>query len=135
MNAIVVLLMTASTTAADPMPVVQGTTTPVPVYSYSEPMSSGTTDNGRPRLFGRIRKLFRRGSQPSEQMPVTTYTTTPSGSTVSNVWGGSMAPPLAGSPAATSSGTTTATPVLRPVPTSTSPDSGSAKRMPAGSPF
>ena len=129
MNPLVVLLMAASTTAADPLPVAQGTTTPVPVYSYSEPASAGTTDSSRPRLFSRIRKLFRRGSQPADESPVTAA---PAATRVNtSVWGTTSPQPV------TSVVPNTTVP-LRPVPAVTPPPeigSPAAQRMPTGSPF
>ena len=128
MNPLVVLLIAASTTAADPMPVAQGTTTPAPVYSYSEPASAGTTDSSRPRLFSRIRKLFRRGSQPADEVPMT-ITPAPTRATTS-VWGTTSPQPV-------TSVVPSATAPLRPVPTVTPPPEigGPAQRMPTGSPF
>jgi len=133
MNALLVVLMAASTTAADPVPPAQGAVTSVPAYTYSEPASAGTTDGSRPRLFGRIRKLFRRGSQSSDSMPVTTYPASSGGAVGSNVWGTTI-PAASASAPVTSSGPA-ASPVLRPVPAAPESETGTVRRMPAGSPF
>ncbi len=131
MNALVVLLMTAST-AADPVPVVQAPAAPAPTYTYTVPDSAGTTEEGRPRLFSRLRRLFRRGSQPSDPQPTTVYPA-PSGATAPNVWG-TMPPAGSASSAATSPGSSAA-PILRPVPAAPLPETAPARRLPSGSPF
>ena len=133
MNPLAVLLIAASTTAADPLPVAQGPVTPVPAYSYSEPGSAATTEGSRPRLFSRIRKLFRRESQPADQFPATSYPASASGSAGSNVWG-TMPPAASVSPQATPTGPT-APAILRPVPATPAPEAGPVRRMPTGSPF
>jgi hypothetical protein len=124
MTPLFVLLLAAST-AADPVPVVQGPTTAAPVVTYSDG-SASTASGNRPRLFSRLRSLFRRNSPASEPVPVTYATSTP------NVWG-STAPP----PAVTSTPVTTpvTTPALRPVPSAPPPQTAPAQKMPAGSPF
>jgi hypothetical protein len=126
MTPLFVMLLAAST-AADPVPVVQGPTTAAPVVTYSDG-SASTTSGNRPRLFSRLRGLFRRNSPASEPVPVTYSTSTP------NVWG-STAPP----PAVTSTPVVTTTPVttpaLRPVPSAPPSQTAPAQKMPAGSPF
>jgi hypothetical protein len=118
-------LLVAASTAADPLPAAQGPTTPAPVYTYTPPASDVPTDGSRPRLFSRLRRLFRRDSQPADQGPVTYPTTT---APTTNVWG-STAPP----PAVTTTPTTT--PALRPVPSAPPVQTAPAQKMPAGSPF
>src|SRR5262249_13833672 len=130
MNPLVVLLMAASTAGADPAPVVQAPITSVPAYSYTEP---GQTEESRPRLFGRIRRLFRRNSQPTEQWPATSYPAPSSGVAGSNVWG-TMPPAASASPQTTPPGPSP-TPVLRPAPAASPPEASPARRLPAGSPF
>jgi hypothetical protein len=133
MNPLVVLLMAASTTAADPLPVVTMPAAPVPAYAYTEPASAGTTERSRPHLFSRLRKLFHHGSPSAQPAPVTAYPALPGSPTEWNVWGAmpssaSVTPPtIAPAPAAA--------PLLRPVPVAAPPDNDSPKRMPAGSPF
>jgi hypothetical protein len=133
MNALVVLLMATSTTAADPVTVVQGPTTSVPSYSYAQPnWSAPAPEESRPRLFGRLRNFFNRRSSPSaDQAPVNTYPTSPTVMSRSNVWGNST--PV--TTPATVTSETAQPPLLRPVPTSTAPETAPAQRMPTGSPF
>ena len=130
MNALVVLLM-ATSPAADP--VAQAPVTSAPTYTYTVPGSATTTEESRPRLFSRIRKLFRRNSQPSDVYPATSYPAPSSGVAGSNVWG-TMPPGGSSSPQVVGSGSTTA-PVLTPVPTTTTPDTGAARKLPTGNPF
>ena len=132
MNALVVLLIAASP-AADPVPVAQAPVTSAPAYSYTVPGSATTTEESRPRLFSRIRKLFRRNSQPSDVYPATSYPAPSSGVAGSNVWG-TMPPGGSSSPQVVGSGSTTA-PALTPVPATTAPDTGAPKKLPAGNPF
>ena len=120
MSPLCVLLMAASATAADPLPMSQGTTTPAPAYSSSEP-----TDGGRPRLFSRIRKFFRRESQPSDQLSATTYPASPGGPSVRE-----NTTPAPG----TSSGPAAPVPV-RPVPLLPPREMDPTRRPPIGSPF
>ena len=59
--------VTTSAPAAAPPPAA----VPLPTYTYPAAEATGATETNRPRLFGRIRKLFGgSSSQPSQALPV-----------------------------------------------------------------
>src|SRR5947209_3714468 len=67
MNALVLLLMT-SVPAADPLPATTAAPAPFPSYTYGQGSWSGQSEDSRPRFFGRIRGLFRRRSEGTNQV-------------------------------------------------------------------
>jgi hypothetical protein len=130
MNALVVLLMT-SVPAADPLP---ANPAPLPSYSYGQTSWSGQPEENRPRLFGRIRGLFRRRSQGADQVVPDSAPAYSSSWTVPGTAAGrpvissgpSLSSPVVSPVPAGSS------PVIRPTPAYTTRQGSPAQRMPGG---
>jgi hypothetical protein len=59
MNSLLVLIVAASTTAADPQPLPAMPATPAPTIIYSESGSIPAAQEPRPRLFGRVRTFVK----------------------------------------------------------------------------
>ncbi len=130
MNTLVLLVAASCTPAADPMPVMETRSYPVPSsVSAASQEWSGAPQESRPRFFARLRNLFSRRSQTiegpspdlsgySQGVPMNSAAITPGPITSPSI----------------STGNTNSS-IFRPQPASAPASSPILQRMPTGQPF
>jgi hypothetical protein len=140
MNTLVLLMATTLTPGGDPVQVVQYSGAPMSSYSYADNGSAGQPE-GR-RWFPRLRAMFSRRSQSSDQVPTDAAPAYPRASFGAGAISGPVSAPVSepvlnptpvASPRYSSVpvGPSINTPSVTPVPTGATPP----QRMPTGNPF
>lgn len=130
MNTLVLLVAATCAPAADPLPVMETRTYPVPTYSNTGTQEwSGPPQESRPRFFARLRGLFSRRSQVTDGSSANL-----SGYSPSMTGNGTVVAPSSMASPGTATGNTSPS-ILQSQPTYTPTGSPALQRMPAGQPF
>jgi hypothetical protein len=133
MNTLVLLLASNLAAGGDPVRVIQYSPAPTPTVISSDNSWNGQAQESRPRLFPRLRALFSRRSQSSDQVPVDSYPSYPRGATVPSPATSQIISPAPVSSPSVYTGPTG--PAIAAPSAAAAPSASAPQRMPAGNPF